>query len=149
METFALRLAPHLKAGDVICLSGELGAGKTTFSRFLVRALRVPDLVSSPTFTLLHEYRGGPLPVYHMDAYRLQNETEAEDAGLVDYLLQTDGVTLVEWPERLRGLLPLNRLDVALQFRPAPDAQNDEARTLILSAWGLRWESFLEGGTLC
>ena len=147
MEAFARRLAQGLHAGDVLCLRGDLGAGKTTFSRLLVRALRVPDSVSSPTFTLLHEYTHGPTPVYHMDAYRLRNETEAEDAGLTDYLSQTNGITLVEWPERIEGLLPPNRLDITFQL--SDNDANDEARTLQLTAHGPRWKAVLKQGRLC
>lgn len=149
MEAFASRLAPTLQAGDVLCLWGELGAGKTTFSRFLVRALGVPDPVSSPTFTLLHEYGSGPLPVYHMDAYRLQNEHEAEDAGLQDYLLQNTGITLVEWPERITGLLPPNRLDIALGFPTGVGTENNEARILTITARGPHWEAAGKQGALC
>ena len=145
MEAWANRFAPQLKAGDLLCLRGDLGAGKTTFSRFLVRALGANDNVSSPTFTLLHEYHSGRLPVFHMDAYRLHNAAEAEDTGLLDYVEQTSGVTLLEWPERLESVLPPDRLEITLHLSPA----SDEARTVVLSAFGPRFEAALERGQLC
>ena len=146
MEAFSSRLAPRLLAGDILCLRGDLGAGKTTFSRFLVRALGgVLDTVSSPTFTLLHEYQSGNLPVFHMDAYRLQNESDAEDAGLMNYLEQNEGITLLEWPERLEKILPKNRLDIVFEISP----DTDEARTILLFAFGPRFETALKAGDLC
>jgi tRNA threonylcarbamoyladenosine biosynthesis protein TsaE len=91
-------LAADLRAGDVILLSGNLGTGKTAFVRGLAEGLGVaPGEVSSPTFTLLHEYRGGRLPLYHADLYRV-DETGAGDLGLDEL---TDGVLAVEWPDRL------------------------------------------------
>ena len=105
---FARELAGALKAGDVLLLSGGLGAGKTAFVRGLAAGLGIPpEDVSSPTFTLLHEYRGGRLPLYHADLYRLEGDA-AEDLGLE----QTDGVLAVEWPDRLthdlRGAIPIH-----------------------------------------
>jgi tRNA threonylcarbamoyladenosine biosynthesis protein TsaE len=94
---FARELAGTLTAGDVVLLSGGLGAGKTAFVRGLAAGLGIaPEDVSSPTFTLLHEYRGGRLPLYHADLYRLEGNA-AEELGLE----QTDGVLAIEWPDRL------------------------------------------------
>jgi tRNA threonylcarbamoyladenosine biosynthesis protein TsaE len=107
---FARELAATLNAGDVLLLSGGLGAGKTAFVRGLAAGLGIaPEDVTSPTFTLLHEYRGGRLPLYHADLYRLEGHA-AEELGLE----QTDGVLAIEWPDRLgrelRGATPI-RID--------------------------------------
>ena len=97
-------LAAELKAGDVLLLSGDLGAGKTAFVRGLAEGLGVePGEVSSPTFTLVHEYRGGRLTLYHVDLYRL-DRAATDDLGL-DELGVADGVLAIEWPDRLTHTL--------------------------------------------
>lgn len=104
---YARAYADRLRPGDVLLLSGTLGAGKTAFVRGLAMGLGVPaEDVSSPTFTILHEYRGGRLPLYHADLYRLEGQA-TDDLGLE----QTDGVLAIEWPDRLthvlRGATPI------------------------------------------
>jgi len=102
--TVARELAPHLKAGDVILLSGTLGAGKTAFVRGLAAGLGIdPEDVSSPTFTLVHEYRGGRLTLYHADLYRLE-KAATEELGLEEMGV-ADGVLAIEWPDRLTHAL--------------------------------------------
>jgi tRNA threonylcarbamoyladenosine biosynthesis protein TsaE len=98
-------LAAALNAGDVVLLSGDLGAGKTAFVRGLASGLGVdPAAVSSPTFTIVHEYRGGRLTLYHADLYRLER-TATEDIGLEEMGV-ADGVLAIEWPDRLTHALP-------------------------------------------
>ena len=104
-ERAARWLAERLVAGAVVCLSGELGAGKTTFTRSLVAALGSEARVSSPTFTLVHEYEGGRFPIAHMDAYRLGDGREWEAAGLAEYL-NGETIVLIEWPEQVADALP-------------------------------------------
>lgn len=100
----ARELAATLAAGDVVLLSGDLGAGKTAFVRGLASGLAIdPDEVSSPTFTLVHEYRGGRLTLYHADLYRLERAA-TEDLGLEQ--MGGDGVLAIEWPDRLMHDMP-------------------------------------------
>ena len=103
--TVARQLAASLAAGDVLLLSGDLGAGKTAFVRGLAQGLGIgEDEVSSPTFTLVHEYRGGRLTLYHVDLYRL-DRAATDDLGL-DELGVADGILAIEWPDRLTHQLP-------------------------------------------
>jgi tRNA threonylcarbamoyladenosine biosynthesis protein TsaE len=102
---FARDFASTLGAGDVVLLSGNLGAGKTAFVRGLAAGLGInPDEVASPTFTIVHEYRGGRLTLYHADLYRL-DRTATEEIGLEEMGVK-DGVLAIEWPDRLRHELP-------------------------------------------
>ena len=108
-------VARHLRAGEAVCLSGPLGAGKSTLARALVRALTTPDEdVPSPTFTLVQFYDGARLKVAHFDLYRLSNPDEAYEIGLDEAL--EDGAAVIEWPERLAGRLPPDRLDIEIAF---------------------------------
>jgi len=100
------RLAAELRGGEILALSGDLGAGKTHFSKGLVLGLGGnPQDVTSPTFTLVHEYREGRLPVFHFDFYRLEEVSELRNIGWEDYLRE-DGVLLVEWAERFPDAFP-------------------------------------------
>ena len=104
-QAVARQLAATLRAGDVVLLSGNLGAGKTAFARGLAEGLGIdPGEVSSPTFTLIHEYRGGHLTLYHVDLYRLDSAA-TNDLGLEEMGI-ADGVLAIEWPERLSHALP-------------------------------------------
>ena len=104
-RAIAAALAPTLAPGAVVLLSGDLGAGKTAFVRGLAEGLKLdPDEVTSPTFTLVHEYRGGRLPLIHVDLYRL-DRAELDEIGL-DQDLAAQGVTAVEWAERLVRAIP-------------------------------------------
>jgi len=125
------RLAAALRPGEAICLSGPLGAGKSTLARGLVRALTGPDQdVPSPTFTLVQFYDGPLFPVAHFDLYRLTRADEAYEIGLDEAL--EDGAVLIEWPQRLDGRLPLDRLDIEI-------AIVGQARTARLTPHGA-WE---------
>lgn len=106
-------VAQHLQAGEAICLWGALGAGKSTLARALIRALTTPDEdAPSPTFTLVQFYEGPRLAVAHFDLYRLSDPDEAYEIGLDEAL--DEGAAVIEWPERLEGQLPPDRLDIEL-----------------------------------
>jgi tRNA threonylcarbamoyladenosine biosynthesis protein TsaE len=109
-EAIGAALANWLREGDVVLLHGDLGAGKTTLAKGIAQALRIDAVVSSPSFALVNEYDGGLLaPVtklYHLDLYRLHVVEELASIGFEDYIAPTDGVTLIEWPERAAEVLP-------------------------------------------
>lgn len=142
-EAFGERLATLLLPGDVLCLTGDLGAGKTTLTRGIVRGLESPAPVSSPTFTLIHEYEGGNLPVYHVDAYRLGGTAEALSVGLEEYLQREDGVTVVEWWQNIESVLPPDRLEIELA-----EADGD-GREITLRPLGSRWSVVLTEALPC
>lgn len=106
-------VAAQLRPGEAVCLTGPLGAGKSTLARALVRALTTPDEeVPSPTFTLVQFYEGPRVAVAHFDLYRLSDPDEAYEIGLDEAL--DAGAAVIEWPERLEGRLPLDRLDIEI-----------------------------------
>ena len=119
-ETRALgaALAKQLHAGDVLLLYGDLGAGKSEFTRGIARGLGIGGPIASPSFTILNVYEEGSLPLYHFDWYRLADETELWDMGLDEYL-GGDGVAVVEWPDRCPGACPEDHLAVTVD--PLPD----------------------------
>lgn len=139
-QRFGSRLGALLQAGDVICLEGELGTGKTAFVRGLARGLGVEGPITSPTFTLLNEYRGRGqrLPLFHVDVYRLDNPLEVESLGLDEYLFD-DGVCAIEWADRIRTLLPEERLWISLRHYDA----GDNRRGLMMIGQGSRYEALL------
>jgi tRNA threonylcarbamoyladenosine biosynthesis protein TsaE len=105
------------RAGDVIALCGDLGAGKTQFVKGLAAALRTDAEVTSPTFTLIHEYAGGTLPVYHFDFYRIGSAAEALALGLDEYL-DDGGVSVIEWADKFPSLLPAHTRWFRFTHRP-------------------------------
>ena len=123
-------------AGDLVCLWGDLGAGKTHLAKAFGAGTGVTETIVSPSFVLMAEYEGR-LPLFHIDPYRLVSAEDALAGGLIDER-QSQGVTLVEWPERLGDALPVDRLDVRI------DGTGDEPRTITLIAWGERYHRYLE-----
>jgi tRNA threonylcarbamoyladenosine biosynthesis protein TsaE len=111
-------IASVAEIGDVICLSGPLGAGKTVFARAFVRALTNSDEnVPSPTFTLMQYYDGGPIPIFHYDLYRVESEADIQELGFDDAV--ANGVLLIEWPERVSSEIFTNRLGIQIDCFPA------------------------------
>lgn len=127
--SFGKQIATQILPGDIIFLTGGLGAGKTTLTQAIGAGLQVsPDeYITSPTFSLLHEYHGST-PIYHMDLYRLGSEEEIEELGFEEYLYG-DGVSIIEWPERLGDLTPENRLTILLE-------SSDESRRVTITGHG-------------
>lgn len=136
-RALAAAVAGVLRPGDVVSLSGELGAGKTCFVQGAARALGVTDRVTSPTFMLVKSYVGDALPVVHGDVYRLDRVSDVEDLG--DELLAPDAVTFLEWGDAVASFLPADRLEVELLIDDPEDVDAD--RVLHLTArgdWGDR-----------
>lgn len=139
-ETFGVgeRLAPFLRAGDMLCLNGDLGAGKTRFVQGIARGLGVNDTVTSPTFTLINVYQGR-LPLCHMDVYRLNDLLEMEDLGYEEYFYG-EGVVVVEWADKVRELLPEERLDIYINRLP----EGENLREIIMEPTGERYRCLVE-----
>ena len=134
-----VRLGELLRAGDLVCLEGTLGAGKTYLAQGIGRGCGVPESLISPTFTLIHEYQRphNGQALYHVDLYRISNVQEAQEIGLDDYLDDRAAITVIEWPERGEGLLPDARLWISLRH------QKGNKRILLFSAQGARYEALL------
>ncbi|NUH66959.1 tRNA (adenosine(37)-N6)-threonylcarbamoyltransferase complex ATPase subunit type 1 TsaE [Sulfitobacter sp. S0837] len=129
----ARALADLLRPGDVILLSGDVGAGKTHFARSLIQNLLAePEDIPSPTFTLVQTYEGQTSAIWHADLYRLTSTHEIEELGLVDAF--HDAICLVEWPDRLGPLTPAQALHIDLS--PGPD---DQSRQLVAQWEGAEW----------
>ncbi|WP_310475891.1 tRNA (adenosine(37)-N6)-threonylcarbamoyltransferase complex ATPase subunit type 1 TsaE [Sandarakinorhabdus sp.] len=131
-QALAAGLATVLRAGDVVALEGDLGAGKSTFARGVLQALGWPGEVPSPTFTLVQPYEDLPVPVWHVDLYRLDHPSEADALGL----FETDAALIIEWPQRLGPRLPQSALRLAFS------GSGDAPRSLTWDtppAWEGRW----------
>lgn len=115
-DTYSLgqRLGREAKKGDIFCLNGDLGVGKTVFTQGFAAGLGITEPVSSPTFTILQQYDEGRLPLYHFDVYRIGDVSEMDEVGYED-CFYGDGVTLIEWPERIRELLPEHVVTVTIE----------------------------------
>jgi tRNA threonylcarbamoyladenosine biosynthesis protein TsaE len=130
------RLAAVARPGDLLCLVGDLGAGKTQLAKGFAVGLGITDTVSSPTFVLMSEYPGR-LPMFHVDLYRLDDAADALAGGLLDER-QVEGVALVEWAERLGDALPMARLDVVI------DGTGEDPRTITLQTADPSYGRYLE-----
>jgi len=141
LETFALgcRLGELARPGDIICLVGDLGAGKTQLAQGLASGLDIPiSAVTSPTYALIAEHDTGRIPLYHMDAYRLGDVSELGPIGFDDYLSRADGVLAIEWADRIASAIADDRLEITIEIPQASDV-----RHLVLTAYGDRYESLL------
>lgn len=134
-EKFGMLLGEIVQPGDTLLLSGTLGAGKTTLTQFIAQGLGVPDdfYVTSPSFNLLHEYPGR-ISLFHIDCYRLDSASDVEDAGLLEYI-GTNGVAVIEWPDRLGSFVPSSRLEIFLR------SENSGTRIITLLPFGVSWKS--------
>lgn len=113
LEDIAYKLGSLVKSGDLICMAGDLGAGKTTFTQSFAKGLGVDDYITSPTFTLINEYEGR-IPLYHFDVYRINHVSEMEDLGYEEYFYG-EGVCVIEWASLIEEILPDNRLWIEIK----------------------------------
>lgn len=135
---FAQRLAPVLMAGDVLLLTGDIGAGKTHFARCLIQSLLpLPEDVPSPTYTLVQTYPGRESELWHADLYRLSDTNEVFELGLIDAF--DSAICLIEWPDRLGDLAPPGALHLTLA-----ELANPDARLLSLEWHGANWTTRIE-----
>ncbi|EOI05130.1 YjeE family ATPase [Enterococcus moraviensis ATCC BAA-383] len=137
MEILARNIGSVATSGDVIILSGDLGAGKTTMTKGIALGLGIKQMIKSPTYTIIREYQQGRLPLYHMDVYRV--EKGADDLGLDDYF-EGDGLSVVEWGKMLGVFLPTDYLDTTI----IKDAEDIEKRVVSIQPVGLKAKQFLK-----
>lgn len=129
------RLGKLLTPGSVICLIGDLGAGKTTMTQSLAKAIGVDDYITSPTFTIVNEYEGN-MPLYHFDVYRIGSSEEMYDIGYDEYI-NSDGVCIIEWANLIEDILPDEYLDIELNYK-------DMGREMILKPVGEKYKKIVE-----
>ena len=134
---FGIKLGALLKAGDIICLNGDLGAGKTTLTKSIGLGLGVEDYITSPTFALINEYEGR-VPVYHFDVYRLENVEELYDLGFDEYFYGK-GISIIEWADKIKRFLPDERL--VLDIKKGIDVDD---RKIILTSYGNRYKDIMK-----
>ena len=129
------RLGKLLTPGSVICLIGDLGAGKTTMTQSLAKAIGVDDYITSPTFTIVNEYEGN-MPLYHFDVYRIGSSDEMYDIGYDEYI-NSDGLCIIEWANLIEDILPNEYLDIELIYK-------DMGREMILKPVGEKYKKIVE-----
>ena len=137
-EEFGIRFGKLLKPGDIVCLNGDLGAGKTTMTKSIGIGLDVEEYITSPTFTLINMYKGR-MVVYHFDVYRLENVDELYDLGFDEYFFG-EGVCIIEWAEKIDRLIPKDR--IIIDIKKLTD--NIDERILHISGYGNRYEEMIK-----
>ena len=134
-EKFGIFLGENLKPGDVVCLNGDLGAGKTTMTKSIAKGLGIGDYVTSPTFTIVNEHYG-KTDLYHIDTYRLDDKIDVDYLGFDEYFY-SDGVTIVEWAEKIRDALPEEYMEINIK-------SHDDKRDLDINYLGNRFDELKE-----
>lgn len=136
-KEFGESLGRALKKGDILCLNGDLGAGKTTLTKSIGIGLGVEEYITSPTFSLINEYRGN-LPVYHFDVYRLENVDELDDLGFDEYFFG-EGVCIIEWADKIEKMLPKEIIVVDIE-----KGETGDKRIVSISGKGNRYKEVLK-----
>ena len=119
----------------IICLNGELGSGKTLFTKGIANGLGIEEIITSPTFTIIKEYLDGEMPLYHMDVYRLDGDTS--EVGIEDYFTK-GGIVVIEWANTIKDILPEERLEIKFKI------SGENSRTLIITPYGQKYEELCE-----
>lgn len=114
---YAKEIADKVKPGDIICLDGDLGVGKTVFAQGFAKALGIEEPITSPTFTIMNIYEGGRLPLYHYDVYRIEDESEMDELGYEEYFYGK-GVTLIEWASQIEDCIPKTAKHIEIKKVP-------------------------------
>lgn len=140
-EKFTYRLGRHigenLFPGAVVCLNGDLGAGKTSMTKSIAEAMGIDEDITSPTFTIVNEYNEGDIPLYHFDVYRIGSSDEMYEIGFDEYI-SSQGVSIIEWSNIIEDILPLERLDIEIKYE-------DVGRRVYFNPRGERYEKIVEG----
>ena len=140
-EEDTIELAQNIESekfpGMVICLEGDLGSGKTVFTKGFAQALGVSEDITSPTFTIIKEYTSGELPLYHMDVYRLNGNVD--DLGIEEYY-NKKGVTIIEWADTIEDYLPKNKLVIRIKSSD----EDENKRTIVITPYGRKYEELCE-----
>ena len=123
--------------GMVICLNGELGSGKTVFTKGFAAACGIEETITSPTFNIIKEYLNGEMPLYHMDVYRLDGKVE--DLGIEEYYTKK-GITIIEWADMIPDYLPEKRLDIKIKS----SAEDEDKRIITITPYGRKYEELCE-----
>ena len=137
-KKFGIKLGENLIVGDILCLNGNLGAGKTTLTKFIGLGLGVEEYITSPTFALINQYKG-KIPVCHFDVYRLENVDELFDLGFDEYFYGS-GVCIIEWADRIDKMIPKERIVIDIE-----NGNNPNERILLLSGDEKRLEELMKG----
>jgi tRNA threonylcarbamoyladenosine biosynthesis protein TsaE len=132
------QLGRLLSKGNIICLSGDLGAGKTAFTKGIAKGLGVEDYVTSPTYTIINEYQGR-LPLYHFDVYRLNDVEEMYELGYEEYFFG-DGIVVLEWADIVRDIIPGDRLWITIL-----NTKGDDSREIIMEPTGEVYDEIVKG----
>lgn len=136
-KEFGFRLGSLLKGGDILCLNGDLGAGKTTMTKSIGLGLGVEEYITSPTFTLINEYKGR-IPVYHFDVYRLEDADELYDLGFDEYFYGK-GVCIIEWADKIEKMIPEIRIVVDIE-----KGNDENKRILHISGYGQSYDQLIK-----
>lgn len=139
-ETFTYKIGKiigeKLFAGAVVCLNGDLGAGKTCLTKSIAKSLGIEEDITSPTFTIVNEYNDGKIPLYHFDVYRIGASDEMYDIGYEEYI-ESEGICIIEWSNIIKDILPTERLEITLRYM-------DEGREMELLPLGHKYEKIVE-----
>jgi len=119
-KKFGLNLGKDLKKGDIVALTGDLGTGKTTLTKYIGEGLGITEMITSPTFTIIQEYYSGRLPLYHFDVYRINSIEEMDELGCEEYFYG-DGITIIEWADKIMEIIPEEAIVINIEYGKTSD----------------------------